>query len=292
MAIKPRYVFGEALSIARSGPRQTAMAVLLVALALYIPGLLAIVSRNLGNLAAREGDSPAVVMTLDPAADARALAERAAREPRVVRVRIVGSAAALERFRAAYPDLGEALTGLAEAPFPPSLEVFLSGSAPADSARRMAATVRGWPGVESAESQEEQGRRFRDAVRLLRGAGIFLGAILAAAAILSVASAIRLALDLHREEIEIMRLMGATEAAIRAPFWIYASAEGLLGGILALALLLATHRLTLAWLAREPHPVLAAVFGRFLDPPTALLLPLVGLLAGFVGSLLSVGRRS
>ena len=40
---------------------------------------------------------------------------------------------------------------------------------------------------------------------------------------ISVASGIRLALDLHREEIEIMRLMGATESAIRAPFWLHAA---------------------------------------------------------------------
>jgi cell division transport system permease protein len=291
MPVKPRYIFGEALSVARSGPRQTAMAVLLIALALYVPGLLVLLSRNLGRLAAAEGEPVAVVVTLEAAADARGIAERLARQPRVSRVRIVGSAAALERFRNAYPELGEALGGLGEAPFPPSLEVFLAPGAAPEAARRIAAEARSWPGVESSESELEQGRRFRDAVRLLRAGGVFLGAILAAAAILSVASAIRLALDLHREEIEIMRLMGATETAIRAPFWLYASAEGLAGGILALLLLLATHRLGVAWLARDPHPVLGAIFGRFFDLPSALAIPLAGLAAGFVGSLLSLGRR-
>jgi cell division transport system permease protein len=292
MAVKPRYVFGEALSIARSGRRQTAMAVLLVALALYVPGLLALLSRNLGRLADREADPVSVVVTLEGSADARALADRLVREEHVTRVRIVGSAAALERFRTAYPELGDALVGLSEAPFPPSLEVFLARGAPAEAAARLAGRVRSWPGVESSESEAETGRRFQDAVRLLRGAGIFLGAILAVAAILSVASAIRLALDLHREEIEIMRLMGATEAAIRAPFWIYAAAEGLFGGLLALGLLAATHRGVAAWIARDPHPVLAALWGRFLDTPTAVALPLVGLAAGFAGSLLSIGKRN
>jgi cell division transport system permease protein len=291
MAVKARYIFGEAASVARSGPRQTAMAVLLIALALYVPGLLVLLSRNLSHLATTEAEPVAAVVTLDPSADARALAERLAREPRVIRVRIVGSAAALERFRRAYPELGQALAGLSEAPFPPSLEVFLAPGAPPEAARRIAETARSWPGVDTSESELEQGRRFRDAVRLLRSGGIFLGGILAVAAILSVASAIRLALDLHRDEIEIMRLMGATETAIRAPFWIYASAEGLAGGLLALLLLFATHRLTASWLARDPHPVLAAIWGRFLDLPTALALPLAGLLAGFVGSLLSLGRE-
>jgi cell division transport system permease protein len=292
MGIKARYVFGEAWSVARSGPRQTAMAVLLVALALYVPGLLALLSRNLGRLAAAEGDPVAVIFTLDVTADARGLARRLADDRRVAKVRIVGSAAALERFRQAYPDLGDALAGLEGAPFPPTLEVTLTRRAPTGSGRQIAAAARSWPGVESAESEEEYGRRFRDAVRLLRGAGLFLGAVLTAAAILSVASAIRLALDLHREEIEIMRLMGATEGAIRAPFWLYASVEGLAGGTLALVLLYATFRVATSWLARDPHPVLSALWVRFLDMPTALLLPSIGLAAGFVASLLSVGRRS
>ena len=291
MAVKVRYVVGEALSVARSGPRQTAMAILLVALALYVPGLLALLSRNLGRLSATETDPAGVVVTLADGADAHALADRFVADRRIGRVRIVSSAAALERFRRAYPDLGEALAGLAEAPFPATLEIVLIPGAPGGSGRQIAAAARAWPGVDAAESEEEYGKRFRDAVRLVRAAGVFLGAILTAAAILSVASAIRLALDLHREEIEIMRLMGATEAAIRAPFWLYASAEGLVGGTLALALLYATYRVATAWLAREPHPVLSALLVRFLDAPTAFALPLVGLAAGFAGSLLSLGKR-
>ena len=112
MAVKPRYVFGEAWSIAKSGPRQTAMAVGLVALALYVPGLLALVSRNLARIVATEKEIPGLVLTLEPSADADGLANRAAADARVGRVVIVSSSAALERFRKTYPDLAAALTGL------------------------------------------------------------------------------------------------------------------------------------------------------------------------------------
>lgn len=267
------------------------MAVLLIALALYVPGLLVLISRNLARLAASETEPVGVVVTLAPAADAHAVADRLATDRRIAKVRIVSSAAALERFRSAYPDLAAAISGLEEAPFPPSLEVMLRASAPAGSGRAIAAAARALAGVDSAESEEDFGRRFHDAVKLLRGAGIFLGAVLSIAAVLSVASAVRLALDLHREEIEIMRLMGATEAAIRAPFWLYASAEGLAGGGAALVLLYVTYRAAASWLAREPHPVLSVLWVRFLDLPTALLVPLAGLVAGFLGSVLSLGRR-
>ena len=286
-----RYLFGEAWAIARSGPRHTAMAVLLIALAFYVPGLFALVSRNLARLASTAGDPTAAVLTLDPAADARSIAARVAADGRVARVTIVGSAAAFERFRKAYPDLGAALADLDEAPFPPTIEVTLKPSSPASAGRELAREARSWPGVDSAESEEEYARKFRDGVRILRGAGLFLGSLLTISAVLSVASAVRLALDLHRDEIDIMRRMGATEAAIRAPFWLHASFEGLAGGALALALLYGTYRGAVYLLAREPHPVLSIFWVGFLDLPTALALPAVGGAAGLVGSLLSLSKR-
>jgi cell division transport system permease protein len=286
-----RYVTAEAWSIAKSSPRQTLAAITLIGLALYVPGLLALLSRNLGRLAASEGEPTAVVITLQPQADARAMAARLAQDARVRTVRIVGSAAALERFRRAYPDLGAALAELREAPFPPSLEVTLRPGAPPRASTDIAAAARLWTGVETAESGEEFERRFRDAVGLMRNAGFFLGGILTLAAILSVASAVRLALDLHRDEVGIMRLMGATEGAIRAPFWLYATAEGLIGGALALGLLYATYRFATYWLSRDPHPVLSVFWVSFLSLPAAILLPAVGAAAGLVGSLLSLGKR-
>jgi cell division transport system permease protein len=285
-----RYLFGEAWAIARSGPRHTAMAVALIALAFYVPGLFALVSRNLSRLAGPARDPVAAILTLDPAADARALAERVAADPRVARVTIVGSDVALERFRRAYPDLGGALGNLEEAPFPPTIEVHLRPTAPPRAASDLAVAARSWPGVDSAESEEAFARKFRDGVRLLRGAGFFLGGLLAFAAVLSVASAVRLALDLHRDEIDIMRRMGATEAAIRAPFWLHASFEGLAGGALSLLLLYSTYRTALHLLSREPHPVLSLFWVGFLDLPTALMLPGAGAAAGFLGSLLSLSK--
>jgi len=289
--VRPRYVFSEAWSIARSSPRQTLAAITLIALALYVPGLLALLSRNLSRLSTAEAQPIAVVVTLQETADARALAIRLAQDARIRQVRIVGSAAALERFRRAYPDLGAALAELKEAPFPPSLEVMLRPGAPSKSASEIAAAARLWPGVESAESGEDFERRFRDAVSLMRNAGIFLGVLLTLAAILTVASAVRLALDLHRDEVGIMRLMGATESAIRAPFWLCATVEGLLGGGIALGLLYGTYRLAAHWLARDPHPILSIFWVGFLSLPAALLLPAVGAAAGLTGSLLSLGRR-
>ncbi len=290
--VRPRYVVSEAWSIAKTSPRQTAAAIVLIAIAVYVPGLLALLARNLSRLGVEDtGEPAAVVITLQPQADARALAARLTSDLRIKTIRIVGSDAALERFRRAFPDIGGALSELKDAPFPPSLEVVLKPGAAAGAAAQIAGAARLWPGVESAESEEEFSRKFRDAVALMRNVGLFLGGVLTLAGILSVASAVRLALDMHREEVGIMRLMGATEGAIRAPFWLYATAEGLLGGAIALGLLYATYRLAILWLARDPHPVLSVFWVGFLSIPVALLLPAAGAAAGLVGSLLSLGRK-
>ena len=290
--VRPRYVVSEAWSIAKTSPRQTAAAIVLIAIAVYVPGLLALLARNLSRLTVEDSGEPAaVVITLQPAADARALAARLTSDLRIKTIRIVGSDAALERFRRAFPDIGGALAELRDTPFPPSLEVVMKPGTAAGAAGQIAGAARLWPGVESAESEEEFSRKFRDAVALMRNVGLFLGGVLTLAGILSVASAVRLALDLHREEVGIMRLMGATEGAIRAPFWLYATAEGLLGGAIALGLLYATYRLAILWLARDPHPVLSVFWVGFLSIPVALLLPAAGAAAGLVGSLLSLGRK-
>src|SRR6266536_17210 len=148
-----RYLFGEAWAIAKSGPRHTAAAVALIALAFYVPGLFALVARNLGRLAGESRQPVAVILTLETAADTRAVADRVVQDPGVARVTIVPSAAALERFRRAYPDLGGALHDLGEAPFPPTIEVTLRPTAPIRASQKLAAAARAWPGVDSAGSE-------------------------------------------------------------------------------------------------------------------------------------------
>src|SRR5262249_37478002 len=186
MGVKPRYVFGEAWSVARSGPRQTLMAVALIALSPYVSDLLLLLSANLPGVGAPAGEAPAAVVTLEPAADARALAERVASDRRVSRIVIVGSDAALERFRRTYPDLASALTNLKEAPFPPTLEVFLRKGAGERAGQEVASAARSWPGLEGVDCKDGFVRRFRDGLRLLRADAIFLRVVLTLAAVLSV----------------------------------------------------------------------------------------------------------
>src|SRR5439155_756414 len=77
--------------------------------------------------------------------------------------------------------------------------------------------------------------------RLLTTIGLGIGVVLAAAAFLTVTTATTLILHARRAETEIMRLVGATETTIWLPLLLQGTMQGLIGAVLALAALVATH---------------------------------------------------
>ena len=117
-----------------------------------------------------------------------------------------------------------------------------------------------------------------------------LGAVLLGTAIFTISSVIRLTAYLYRDEIAVMRLVGATEFFIRGPFYLEGLLQGLTGGLLALAALFGAYSV-----AREHSgdSVLASVAtSQFLTFGQIAILIGVGGLAGLVGSVTSLRRES
>jgi cell division transport system permease protein len=114
--------------------------------------------------------------------------------------------------------------------------------------------------------------------------------VLAVAAILTVTTATTLVLHLRRDEMEIMRLVGATENVIRAPRLLQGMAQGLVAAIMALAALEIAYALAVPRL----EPLLPVTLGlervTFLSPLQALALIGAGTMLGAVGGLLARGR--
>ena len=85
------------------------------------------------------------------------------------------------------------------------------------------AELRRHPAVDMVDDDRDWLRQLELLVAVFRGVGLTLGALLLAAATLTIASVIRLTAYLYRDEIAVLRLIGATEFYIRGPFY----AEGL-----------------------------------------------------------------
>jgi cell division transport system permease protein len=171
-------------------------------------------------------------------ADVQALQERIAALPPVSDVTYVSKDEALARFRAARAAQGEEdLTAYLDAnPLHASLEVKLRN--PTDFAAVNAALA-GDPAVERVKNITDLVNRVLTVTEFLRTAGIVILGIIGAIVLFIIINAIRLAVVARSEEIEVMRLVGASDAFIRWPFVFEGALVGLLGAAIALGVIAA-----------------------------------------------------
>lgn len=201
----------------------------------------------------------------------------------------VGRDEALRRFRQTFPRLAE-LTGVWEGDlFPPSLEAGL------DSARIDAEQFDSWieglrihPAVLMVDADLDWLDRLAAAVKVLRLGGILLGAVFVIAAALTTASILRLIAHAHREEIAIMRLVGATEFYIRGPFYFEGLFQGLAGAVLAVVGVWSVF-----WaLTANRSPWAEFLFSRPAGARDAGVMLAAGAVIGLSGAVLSLRRES
>jgi cell division transport system permease protein len=140
--------------------------------------------------------------------------------------------------------------------------------------------------VTTAAESIEQLQNLSNVFRVL---GIGLAVVLGLAAVVLIANTIRLAIFARRDEVEIMRLVGASNWYIRIPFLLEGMIEGLLGAAAAVFVV---------WLAATRLSAAFAGFGLFRFEVGSdfflrwgLLFLLFGILAGFVGSMLGLSRH-
>jgi len=146
--------------------------------------------------------------------------------------------------------------------------------------------------AEEVQFDVEWIRRLRGAVALARLTGLVLAVLLTLGAAFTIANVVRLTILLHRDEIEILRLVGAPELLIRGPFLLGGLVQGFLGALLALFVLWIVTRAVLAWVAATKNALLGVFAVRFLPGSTCLMLVAFGLAAGLLGGLLAVRRRN
>jgi cell division transport system permease protein len=240
------YSLSEAFAAFRRAPVLTGLSAAMVGLALYVVGLFGLATYNLQlALESVEERVEVAVYLRDDARQSEidlVLTELAA-IPEVRSVTFVSKRDALERARVELPEFGELFADLEVNPLPQSLEVELRpGSRNPDVVERVSQAAMLYPFVEDAR----YGREWVDKLFTLRRIGAatttVLGSAFAAVAALIIGSAIRIAVFARREEIYVMRLVGAKNSFIRRPFLLEGAIAGLLGGLVAWGLTYATYR--------------------------------------------------
>lgn len=259
-----------------------------------ILGVFFSLSNNLQHIADDMSESMVVVFFLSPDVtpeDLRHIEAGIKASPYVVRVEYVGRQQAWDRFQKNFPELQEILKNLGTNPFPPSFEATLQKDAfRSDEILGFIKEITNITGVEDAQFNRDWVQKVQSLSRLARAVGLFLGGILVLASFFIISNVIRLNVFARKAEIEILRLVGATNTFIRLPFLLEGLTLGILGSLLSLALLFVLIRLFPVYLGHSLGPLQEIVGFRALTPPQSLAMVAGGALMGVLGSMSSLAR--
>jgi len=209
--------------------------------------------------------------------------------PGVTIKRFISKDDAMETLRRQLGDKAGLLDGLEENPLPASLEIILSRDKTGDSLPyQMKTRLETIDGVDEVQYSQEWIKRFQGIMEAIKLIGIVFGGLLFLAALFVITNTIKLTIYSRKDEIEILKLVGATNRFVKIPFLIEGSIQGFLGGSLALIILF------LVYITAITKVDLGIGFASldiiFLSPQFTLFLLLMSIIIGFIGSTISLGR--
>jgi cell division transport system permease protein len=288
------FLLGEALRDLRRAGRVAVSAILLISLSLAALGAFWLLSSNLGQAVDQFRERVKIIVYLKREAstsESSALVERVRRMPGVAAARYVGKVEALGTLKQVLGKDAAVADSLPQNPLPASLEITPTAEgATLDGARSLVTRLAALPETDEVGGGLDWMDRFAQGQRLLWLFGLAVGAVLAGAAILTVATATALVLHARRDEMEIMRLVGAPEHVVRLPLLMQGMMQGLIGAVLAIWVLIGCY----AILGPRVEPLVTETLGiprlMFLRPLNVVSLMMAGTLLGGLGGWMARGR--
>ena len=205
-----------------------------IGVALALPAGLYVAVVNLQGLVRTLASDPqlSIFLSLDATrAEAKQIEGRLRKHPLVREARFVAREQALKELKAST-GLGDVVDGLPQNPLPDAF-VVLPREAGAQALEALRDEVRGWPKVSHVQLDTAWAQRLEAGLRLARLAIALLAALFAFALVAVTFNTIRLQILTRREEIEVSKLIGATDAFIRRPFLYFGALQGIAGGLAA-----------------------------------------------------------
>lgn len=272
-------------------PVGTVLSALVVGIALSLPGGGYLLLDNLASLARGVSGTPEISVFLETQAkkpDVDALEARLKALPELASYRFVARDDALKQLAAS--GLGDVLGGLPANPLPDAFVLTPRGEDP-EVFEQMAAQIGKWPKVAHVQVDSAWVKRLYALLELGRSAVLMLAGLLGFALVIVTFNTIRLQILTQRQEIQVSRLLGATDPFIRRPFYWFGGLQGALGGLVALA----TVWLGVQALA-QPVARLAETYGAVFvltGPDWRASLAIVAFAAflGWLGAVISVRRH-
>lgn len=215
-------------------PLATLITICVIGIALSLPAGLYLLLSNLAQISGKLETQPqiSVFLKLDTGKDAQRLIEKQLKNHAAIKTfRFVGRDQALKELSAGN-GLGDLAAGLPTNPLPDAY-IISAGESDADQLDKLRLEVSRWPGVESAELDSAWAKRLNAMLDIGQQLTIMLATLLAFGLVAGMGNIIRLQILTRQDEIEVSKLIGATDRFIRLPFLYHGALQGLLGGLVA-----------------------------------------------------------
>jgi len=226
--------FKWALQRLAASPANTLLSLIAIGIALALPAGGQMLLSNALQFARSSGEgnvTPQISLFLALDADKKAADQIAARlknHAAVKQSRFISREETLKRMQSGE-NLAEVLAALPRNPFPDAFVVTPGNDSPA-AMEQLRNEFRNWPKVEHVQLDSAWVRRLDAMLRLGRTAVILLTALLGLGLVAITFTTIRLQILTQRAEIEVSRLLGATDSFVRRPFYYFGALQGLAGG--------------------------------------------------------------
>lgn len=277
----------------RSRPLGTLLTAFVLGITLALPAGLHALLRNLDGVGGGLQGSLRASLFLKNSVDDETgaqLAKRIGKRGGVGEARYISRDQALAEFKA-HSGFGEALDILKDNPLPAVIVVTPDSRQPQAQAEALMKELATLPEVETAKLDQQWLQRLYAILALVQRVVLLITGLLALAVLVVVGNTIRLDIASRREEIVVLRLIGASNAFIRRPFLYTGLWYGLAGAVLG-CLLVVGAGLALA----EPAQALAGLYGdsislQGLSFESVLAMFGVGIFLGWLGAFWTVSRH-
>ena len=181
------------------------------------------------------------------------------------------------------------LENLKENPLPDAFEIhMIPSSSNWDTIEPLSLMIESLDSVEDVEYGQKWFGRVASILNVFRFACYAIGCLFFAASVFIVANTSRLVFYLRREEIEIMRLVGATDTFIKVPFYIESVIQGILGGITGIVIFYLLYVFVISSIAADFASGFISI--RFLSLKVCCIIIFCSIFAGWLGCFVSLKR--
>jgi len=283
------YIISDALSSLKESKGTTALTSLTLGFSLAIFSLFVFVISNLNGVMEGWGEKTQIVVYVkDNVSSAEAMKDSIMKVAGVRGAEFVSKEKALSELKGALKGYEGILEGVDANPLPASFEIkVLEENNSPEGIAKVVGELKARDWAEDVQYSREWVEKLSAFIKFIQLAAIAMGVFLGAATLFIISNTIRLAVYARKDEIEIMKLVGASDMYVKVPFVLEGLIQGLFGGLLAMCIL-AVGRY--AVLSEIPAYLRFAVEMPFSTVLFLAFLTGAGMLMGVAGSLISMNR--